>query len=223
MGFHKAMKAFADELQSAFSSVELEQLVRYYLNVRLSSIVPRESTRAGTVFALLQWVEAHGRLGDLLAAVMETAPHNARLGQFARDLEYEPGRAEAISNAWSPSLEPGDALRHVLLAATDARGDYGPDPVAEDVRAFLQFPGRLEPEERVRSCPLAPFLEPKNDGFPDFVASLRYRLIVDGYDPERLKYPRLHSDDYLAFVGVRIGELADGLVASTRDEREESV
>lgn len=74
-----------DLQQALFSAfprrIELEQFVRIHLNESLDAIAAEDSLSA-TVFRLIQWAEARGRLSELVRAARTANPNNPELARF---------------------------------------------------------------------------------------------------------------------------------------------
>src|ERR1043165_3880195 len=79
-----------EALLSAFlSRAALAKMVRFGLDERLSDIADEPSLRA-TVFTLIEWAEAHGKLAQLLSAAVDSNPGNPDLRAVALQLNAEP-------------------------------------------------------------------------------------------------------------------------------------
>ncbi len=97
-------KQLLQALQSAFSiEVELKQMVRTVLDENLDSIAGGSSLSA-TVFNLIEWARAHGRLEELVKGAYFENPKNPELQQFAQQFlnlsdnsKSQPGQNAATS------------------------------------------------------------------------------------------------------------------------------
>jgi S1-C subfamily serine protease len=79
----KQVQALRDALVSAFRNyADLSMMVLYEMDVNLEHHVARGPMNQVT-FELIQWAEAHGRLGDLIAGARAQVPGNPQLRQFA--------------------------------------------------------------------------------------------------------------------------------------------
>src|SRR5258708_23902306 len=83
-------KHLQNALLSAFPSwLDLKQMVDFELNENLDSIV-RNSNLKHTVFELIKWAEAHGRMNDLIRAALKANPDNLELHAFAAQVHFDP-------------------------------------------------------------------------------------------------------------------------------------
>jgi hypothetical protein len=80
-----------DLILSAYTRQDLEMLMAFTMDVRLSEIVSDSSSLRGTVFELVTWAERRGQLLDLLNAVRTGRPHRDDIASFV-------ARAEANLN-----------------------------------------------------------------------------------------------------------------------------
>jgi hypothetical protein len=79
-----------DALLAAFPAAQdLQQMVRFGLDENLSAIAGG-SALSDIVFNLIQWAEARGRVGDLVAAALEANPRNPALRTVAGALGFPP-------------------------------------------------------------------------------------------------------------------------------------
>src|SRR4051812_5508170 len=84
------------------------QLVRFVLDENLDAIA-HQGPLSATMFSLLQWAEAQGRLDDLIAGAIRRNPENQDLRQLAltgRLLEPEGKAAETSSFTDEHTPEP---------------------------------------------------------------------------------------------------------------------
>jgi len=186
-------------LRSVPNYQELMRLTRYYLDVRLESIVSPNTGLRNAVRQLIDWVDVHGGAEKLVEGALREQPDNKLLQQLALQFRSEKGWLDP--RAAPGGMHPDEALLHVLLSLGDITGEYGPEPVREAIRRFLIFRGPEPLEVKVRSLPMSIALEPGHVRLPDFTASLRYRLASGGYDPERLVHLDLHPDSPSAPAG----------------------
>src|SRR5579859_324389 len=74
------LSRFASALLAAFPArVELARAVQFGLNQNLNVLAPEPADLAATIFALLQWAEAHAQLAALLTAALAANPDSPPL------------------------------------------------------------------------------------------------------------------------------------------------
>ncbi len=105
-----------EAIVAAFSSYDLEQLVRVRLNENLNAIVNTNSPQKHIVFQLLTWAEQHGREAELTRAVYLERPRNDKIRRV-----YEKfGMAPAVSVQEAGAMVAG-APAQVTATAFEAR------------------------------------------------------------------------------------------------------
>jgi hypothetical protein len=88
-----------DAILSAFSGADLEQLLRFDLNLRLGDIVPNGPMNQ-IVFNLIDWVERQGRTEELIQALQRSRPNNRQFQAVAESV---------VSPAPAPARRPRKA------------------------------------------------------------------------------------------------------------------
>jgi hypothetical protein len=78
-----------DAILSAFSGADLEQLLRFDLNLRLGDVVPNGPMNQ-IVFLLIEWAEQHGRTEELIQALRRARPKNREFLAVAESLVSPP-------------------------------------------------------------------------------------------------------------------------------------
>ena len=72
-----------DAIKSAYrSSMALEQMLKFELDVNLTDIVGLSNGMSAIVFRLIEWAEERGRIEELVGAAYRDNPHNAMLREF---------------------------------------------------------------------------------------------------------------------------------------------
>lgn len=95
-------------LSSAFPTRSaLSRMVRFELDENLDALAA-PSNLADTIFELIQWAEAHGRLADLFEGARRANPDNPMLLQL-RASALTAGAQPAIAQPSSGGTPPGDA------------------------------------------------------------------------------------------------------------------
>ncbi len=89
-------KAFYKAILDAFTRSELERLVSFDLDEELEHITGNGPLR-DVAFELIAWVDREGRLDELLKAVGDAKPKNAKVAAFMKmldrsDTPYDPAR-----------------------------------------------------------------------------------------------------------------------------------
>jgi hypothetical protein len=67
---------------SAYTRQDLEILMAFRMDVRLSEIVSDSSSLRATVFELVTWAERRGQLFQLLDALRSERPHRGDIASF---------------------------------------------------------------------------------------------------------------------------------------------
>ena len=78
------LQAVHDSILDSFQLAELQQLVRYKLDVDLSAVAGGANS-SEIVFNLIDWAYREGRLGELIESAAESKPKNARLAALRAD------------------------------------------------------------------------------------------------------------------------------------------
>src|SRR4051812_17023041 len=106
----KWLEQFHVALLDAFPTREtLEQMVRFGLDQRLDEIVGSSSGLSEASFRLLQHVESHGLLHELLKVARERNPRNPLLRDLP-EIERDPMSVVAALPKWT-GREPRDDIR----------------------------------------------------------------------------------------------------------------
>jgi hypothetical protein len=105
-------KRLRESLISAFPGApELQRMVSDYLDLNLATVAPPAGDLETQAFELIQWAEAHGKLGDLVLAGRYSNPDNPDLYAFAFRLgltssDHDQGTLEAIVGPNTTFLDP---------------------------------------------------------------------------------------------------------------------
>ena len=117
-------------LLSAFNRSELEELLMFRLNESLDAIVGA-SDLTSTVFQLIRWAQARGRLSELIAAARAENPNNDMLRAVAEELAQSAARPADDTRAAAGPLRYGDIfatyedrMKALLSRLTPAHPSY---------------------------------------------------------------------------------------------------
>lgn len=132
------LKALHEALLNAFPKHgELERLVHFRLDIALNQIAGGQN-HSDTVFQLIRWCEARGRLSELIRAAREENPQNQKLSAFGNEMAPTPDRF-ALLKTLNALLGP--QFEQVLFFAQPPAGVLSPPaaPQATRVVELLQW------------------------------------------------------------------------------------
>jgi hypothetical protein len=150
------LRQLHEALVAAFPSVDdLRLLMTFELDVPLEHVAAGDQPIPTVVFALLQWAEAHGRIGDLVDGASRRNPGNPLLRTFREQFLREQGRRPddpirpQASSAAAPTIAELTGLAVALTECQALRSDTGRNDVVRDLDP--EIGGRIQRRGDARS------------------------------------------------------------------------